>query len=86
MTEYKFFSGNELVKHVELKVKSLMIIISEIKQSSLNYEFDPSTRNDINEYIQIVETDCQTIINDIKNNLFSNKIYHKTQNIYGNTF
>ncbi|XP_029346483.1 uncharacterized protein LOC115034275 [Acyrthosiphon pisum] len=82
MTEYEFFSGNELVQHVELKVKSLMIIISEIKQSSLNYEFDTSIRNDINEYIQIVETDCQTIINDIKNNLFSNKIYHKTQNIY----
>ncbi|XP_060876652.1 repetitive organellar protein-like [Metopolophium dirhodum] len=82
MTENEFFSGDELLQHVELKVKSLMIIISEIKQSSLNYEFDPSIRNDINEYIQIVETDCQTIINDIKNNLFSNKMYHKTQNIY----
>jgi len=86
MTAYEIFSGNDLVQHVELKVKSLMIIISEIKQSSLNYEFDPSIRNDINEYIQIVETDCQTIINDIKNNLFSNKIYHKSQNIYSNTF
>ncbi|KAL4090563.1 hypothetical protein QTP88_025369 [Uroleucon formosanum] len=82
MTAHEIISGNELVQHVELKVKSLMIIISEIKQSSLNYEFDPSIRNDINEYIQIVETDCQTIINDIKNNLFSNKIYDKTQNIY----
>lgn len=63
-----------------------MIIISEIKQSSLDYEFDLSIRNDINEYIKIVQTDCETIINDIKNNLFSNKIYRTTQNIYGNTF
>lgn len=83
MAAYEIFSGNELAQNLELKVKSLMKIISDIKQSSINTEFDPSISNDINEYIQMVQTDCQTILNNTKNNLFSNKIDHTTQSVYG---
>lgn len=81
MTANEVFSGNELVQSIELKVKSLKILISEIRQSCHNDEFDPSICNDINEYLQIVQTDCQTIMND------NNKLlYNTTQNIYGNRF
>jgi len=86
MTAYENFSGNQLVQCVELNVKSLMILISEIKNSSLNCEFDSSIFDVINEYIQIVQTDCQTIMNNIKSNLFSDKMCHTTQIINGNTF
>lgn len=82
MTANEVFSRNELVQSIELKVKSLKILISEIKQSCHNDEFDPSICNDINEYLQIVQTDCQTIMNDNNNNL----LYNTTQNIYGNRF
>jgi len=82
MTAYEIFSGNELIQYVELHVKSLMTLISEIKHSS---QFDPSICDVINEYIQIVQADYQTIMNDIKSNLFSNKMSHTTQSIYGNT-
>ncbi|XP_050059286.1 repetitive organellar protein-like isoform X3 [Aphis gossypii] len=77
MTANEVFTGNELVQSIELKVKSLKILISEIRQSCHNDEFDPSICNDINEYLQIVQTDCQTIMND------NNKLlYNTTQNIY----
>lgn len=85
MTTYEKFSGNQLIQCVELNVKSLMTLISEIKHSSLNCEFDPSICDVINEYIQIVQTDCQTIMNNIKSNLFSDKMCHTTQSIYGST-
>lgn len=81
MTANEVFSGNELVQNIELKVKSLKILISEIRQTCHNDEFDPSICNDINEYLQIVQTDCQTIRND-NNNL----LYNTTQNVYGNRF
>jgi hypothetical protein len=82
MNANKVFSGNELVQNIEQKAKSLKVLITEIKQSSHNDEIDPSIFNDINAYIEIVQTDCQTIMNDINNNL----LHHIPQNIYGNTF
>lgn len=87
MTANEDFSKNELMYNVQLKVKSLITLISEIKQSSLIYEFDPSICNDINEYVQSVQADCRTIMNNIKYNGSSNQtLYCTAQNIYGNTF
>lgn len=79
----EFLSGNVLMDNIQLKVKSLMAMLSEIKQPGNNNEFDLSICNDIYAYIQIIQTDCQRIINNNKYDLFSNK-GRAIQNINGN--
>lgn len=69
--------------NIELKVMSLMTMLSEIKQLSDDNEFDLSICNDIYAYIQIIQTDCQKIINNNKYDLFSNKD-RAIQNMNGN--
>lgn len=66
MAENVLPSGNELMDSIRLKVKSLTALLSEIKQPNNNYEFDPSICNDIYAYINIVQTDCQKLVNDNK--------------------
>lgn len=83
MTENELFSGNELVENVLQKVKSLVTQLSDIKESSYNYEFDQSICNDIYTYIQIIQTDCQRVKDSY--NLFSHKDL-TVQKIYGNIF
>jgi hypothetical protein len=80
MTENQF--ENNSVKNIQIKIKSLVALLSEIKESSHNNEFDASICNDIYTYIQIIQNDCQRIEDY---NLFSNKDY-TIQNIYGSTF
>lgn len=80
MTENQF--ENNLLENVQIKIKSLMALLSEIKESSPNYEFDVSICNDIYSYIQIIQNDCQRIEDY---NLFLKKNY-TFQNNYGNIF
>lgn len=72
MIANELFSSNDLVNNIQLKLKSLIKLLSEIKESNQNNEFDPLILNDIYTYIQIVQTDCQKIINN-NYNLSSNK-------------
>lgn len=73
-------SGNNLMENIQLKLKSLTTLLSEIKQSSPNNEFDPLIYNDIYTYIQVIQTDCQKIINNNKYDLFLNNDH--IHNIY----
>lgn len=79
MIANELFSSNDLVENIQLKLKSLTTLLTEIKESSPNNEFDPLISDDIYTYIQIVQTDCQQIINN-KCDLSSNK--DDIQNIY----
>lgn len=81
MAEIELFSEDDSVENVLLKVKSLVTLLSEIKESSGNYELDQSIFNDIHTYIQIIQSDCKRIKDNY--NLFSNRT---VKNIYGNTF
>lgn len=72
MAVNEFLPGNDLFDDIELKVKSLTTVLSDIKQPNHNCEFDPSICNNIYTYIKVVQTDCQRIINNKKYNIFSN--------------
>lgn len=61
MTSDDQFSRNNLVDNIQLKVKSLKTLLTELQQPSHNYNFDPSICNDIYTYIKNVETDCHRI-------------------------
>lgn len=77
MTENKFSSI--LVDNIQLKVKSLEILLCEIKQCNHNYEFDLSICDDIYAYIRNILTDCHRVVNNNKYNLFSTEDF-KIQN------
>lgn len=77
--------GNDLLDDIQQKVKSLTTVLSQIKQPSHNYEFDPSICNNIYTYIKVIQTDCQRIIKNNKYNLFSNNDC-TAQNINGTQF
>lgn len=73
MTTNDLLSGKDLADGVQLKVKSLMRLLFEIKQSAKDYEFDSSMSNDFYSYINDVQTDCRHVLNNEKYNLLSNK-------------
>jgi len=81
MTTNESFTGNNLVDDVQQKVKSLMSLLSEIKQPGQNCEIGQSLCDDIYSYINIVQTDCQKVLNDDKYSQFS-----KTENTIPNVF
>lgn len=83
MTTNDLLSGKDLSDSIQLKVKSLMTLLFEIKQSAKNYEFDSSICNDIHSYIHDVQTDCQNVLNNEKYNLLSNKD-DSIQKVFGN--
>jgi len=85
MAENVSSSGNELIDSINLTVKSLTALLSEITQPGNDYEFDPSICNDIYAYINIVQTDCQKLVNDNKFDSFSNKD-RATRQTDGNAF
>lgn len=82
MNTNKFFSGNDLVDRIQFKVKSLMSLLSELKQPNYNFEFDPSICDDIYAFIEIIQTDCQKISSNNKHGLLSNQ-GHSIQIIHG---
>lgn len=81
MTSDDLFSRNNLVDNIQLKVKSLKTLLTELQKPSHNYKFDPSICNDIYTYIKNVETDCQRINNQY---VFPNQDY-QMYNYFGNT-
>lgn len=83
MATNDLLSGKDLADSIQLKVKSLMTLLFEIKQSAKNYEFDSSMCNDIYSYINVVQTDCQNVLNNEKYNLLLNKD-DSTQKVFGN--
>lgn len=83
MIANEFSSGNFLMDNIQLKIKSLMAMLSEIKEPSNDNEFDLAICNDIYAYVQNIQTDCQRIINNDKYDLFLNK-NRINQNINGN--
>jgi len=85
MTENVSSFGNELVDNINLKVKLLTALLSEIKESNHNNEFDPAVCNDIYAYISIVQADCQKLMNNNKYHSISNK-HDAIQQINGNAF
>lgn len=85
MTTNELCAGITCMDNVQLKVNSLMLLLTEIKESNLSYDFDPSICNDIHEYVRIVQSDCQRIINNDKYNLISKKD-GTAQNIHSNKF
>jgi len=84
MTTNDLFSGNALMDNIKQKMESLKSLLSEIKHSNQNHEFDPSIFNSIYEYINIVQTDCQRITKNKNFHLFSNT-NETIQNVFGNT-
>lgn len=79
----KLSSENDLINNIQLKVKSLMTLLTELQQPSHNYKFNPSICNDIYMYIKNIETDCQRISINNKYNMFLNQDY-QIHNSLGN--
>lgn len=80
--DHESFTGNNLVDDIQQKVKSLMSLLSEIKQLGQNDEIDQSLCDDIYSYIDVVQTDCQKVLNSDKYNQFS-KTDDTIQNFFG---
>lgn len=84
MNTNEFFSGNNLVDKIQLKVKSLISLITELKQPNYNAEFDPSICDDMYAFIKTIQSDCQKISSNNKDGSLSNQ-GHSIQIIHGNT-
>lgn len=85
LTTDELDSKDNLVNTVQLKVKSIMTLLSEIKKSDTDCDFDPSLCNDICSYINVVQTDCERVINNDYFKCFPN-IDCVIQNVNGNLF